>query len=444
MIFSFLKYLHPVHYFILKRNNGDYIFPIVESLPISIKEKLVVDTRFNSQEAREYDRSWRAIKNGYVGETDCYKSYKAVPLEDNYRFTRKYFSKFWVFYVLLIRCITLHNPFKELRSFLKSNNISRNKEASEILEHPEILDFNSALIAELPKVSIIIPTLNRYPYLKDALEDLEKQSFSNFEVIVVDQSSPYQKEFYQNFKLDIKVIVQEERALWLARNSAIIESKGEYILLYDDDSRVASNWVEKHLICLDYFKAHISSGVSISKVGAEVPINYSYYRISDQLDTGNVMIKKQVFKNIGLFDRQFEKQRMGDGEFGLRAFLNGYKNISNPNAKRLHLKVDSGGLREMGSWDAFRTSKLFAPRPIPSVLYLFRKYFGDTAAKYAILKIVPFSIIPYRFKSNKILLIVGVFLTVLLIPYIIFQVILSWTHASQKLNNGALIPDFKN
>lgn len=444
MIFAFLRYLQPVHYFVLKRNNGDYIYPKVDQLPSLLQNQLVPDNRFNSREAVDYDRSWRAIKSGYIGNAQCYQSFKKLPLQDNYQFARKYFSKFWVLYVLIIRIISFNNPIKEFKAFKKSRNMERENDASEILEHPEVMDFTSNLVTSNPKVSVIIPTLNRYPYLRDALKDLERQSFTNFEIIVVDQSNPYKKDFYKDFNLDIRVVFQEERALWLARNTAIEDSKGEYILLFDDDSRVDYNWIENHLICLDYFKADISSGVSISKVGAEVPSNYSYYRISDQLDTGNVMLKKKIFKQIGLFDRQFEKQRMGDGEFGLRAFLNGYRNVSNPVAKRLHLKVDSGGLREMGSWDAFRTTKLFAPRPIPSVLYLFRKYFGNKPAVYAILRTVPFSVIPYRFKSNKILLLVGLMLAILLIPYIIFQVVLSWHRSNKKIEEGAIIPSLNH
>jgi GT2 family glycosyltransferase len=239
--------------------------------------------------------------------------------------------------------------------------------------------------------------------------------------------------------LDLRLVRQTERALWLARNHAIEISKGEYILLFDDDSRVAPNWISNHLKCLDFFKAEISSGVSLSAVGAEVPRNYAYFRISDQIDTGNVLLKKQVFRDIGLFDRQFEKQRMGDGEFGLRAYLNGYKNISNPHADRIHLKVGSGGLREMGSWDAFRPKKLFAPRPIPSVLYLYRKYFGRKRALLAIFRSVPQSIIPYRYKKNKKMLVLGMLISLFLFPIVVLQVFISWRLATKKLREGALI-----
>ena len=258
-------------------------------------------------------------------------------------------------------------------------------------------------------------------------------------MIVVDQSQPFQSEFYNQFALDITVVEQEEKALWLARNNAIRQSDSDYLLLYDDDSRVEANWISEHLKCLDFFNADISSGVSISTVGAKVPEHYSFFKISDQLDTGNVMIKRGVFETIGLFDRQFEKQRMGDGEFGLRAFLSGFKNISNPNAKRLHLKVGSGGLREMGSWDAFRTKKWFAPRPIPSVLYFFRSYFGDKRAKLTILRTVPMSMIPYRFKKNRLMLLLGGILAVILIPLVCFQVYRSWNLSTKMLNQGSKI-----
>ena len=71
----------------------------------------------------------------------------------------------------------------------------------------------------------------------------------------------------------------------------------------------------------------MSSGTFISVVGGKGPKSYSYFKVSDQIDTGNVLIKRKVFEEIGLFDRQFEKQRMGDGEFGLRAYLSGYLKV---------------------------------------------------------------------------------------------------------------------
>lgn len=439
MLFTFLKYLQPTHYFQLYRRDGSSIFPILELLPQEVITQLKAETKFSSKSAQTYDLSWQAIQKGYIGDVETYTDFKKVPVIDEYRFLRKYFHKVWVLYVLLLRIGSFHNPIRELSAWKKSSDVKRNNYLKNPIANQDWSQYQSSFLSQNPMVSLVIPTLNRYEYLKDVLEDLEKQHYKNFEVIIVDQSNPFQEEFYKDFHLNLRVVQQSERALWLARNHAVELSKGEYILLFDDDSRVEPHWIANHLKCLDFFKAQISSGVSLSTVGAEVPLNYSFFRISDQIDTGNVMLKKQIFRKIGLFDRQFEKQRMGDGEYGLRAYLSGYKNISNPYAGRIHLKVGSGGLREMGSWDAFRPKKLFAPRPIPSVLYLYRKYFGRKRSILAILRSVPQSIIPYRYKKNKKMLVLGMLISLFLFPFVVLQVFISWRLATKKLREGAMI-----
>jgi len=439
MLFKFLKYLQPTQYFTLLNKQGNSVFPIIDQLPKNILNKLEFDDDYVSPQAKKYDLSWQAIQKGYIGATRTYNDFEKIPLRDEYHFASKYFSRAWVVYVLIIRLLGFKNPYNEIIAFLKSSKVKRSRYLKTPLTYLDWAKFDSKLIKEHPKLTVIIPTLNRYQYLKDVLEDLEKQTYKNFDVIVVDQSQPFQKSFYDTFKLDLKVFYQKERALWKARNFAITESENDFFLLFDDDSRVSSDWIFNHLKCLDFFNAQMSSGVSISTVGEKTPENYAFFRLSDQLDTGNVLIKKEVFNQIGLFDRQFEKQRMGDGEYGLRGYLEGFLNISNPYAKRIHLKVASGGLREMGSWDAFRTKKWFAPMPIPSVLYFYRNYFGSKAAKYALLRTIPFSLIPYRFKKNKLLKIFGGFLTIFITPIIIVQVIKSWRLSTKKIKEGFLI-----
>lgn len=404
---------------------------------------VLLDNNYKDEEARGLDAAWNVFHSGYIGMEANQGlnvwSEKQFPLHDEYRFVRKNFSAIWSTFILVFRIITLHNPFAEWMGWWKTRNEKRLNHATTPFEYPLYKDFKSKLIEAKPLVSIIIPTLNRYPYLKDVLRDLESQTYNNFEVIVVDQSDPFQEEFYKGLKFPIRFWYQSEKALWKARNDAIRTAKGDYILLYDDDSRVEADWIEQHVKSLDFFNADISSGVSISVVGAKVPAHYAYFRWSDQLDTGNVLIKQSVFEQIGLFDRQFEKQRMGDGEFGLRAYLAGFRNISNPYAKRIHLKVAEGGLRQMGSWDGWRPKKVFAPRPVPSVLYLYRRYFGTRASLLALLTGILPATIPYRYKKSKILIVFALLLSPLLLPLLSVQILMSWHAASKKLKTGPMI-----
>ena len=440
MLFKFSQYIQPIHYFQLARRDESSIYPKIEKLPKVILAQLEADVGFESQEAVAYDLAWQAIKRGYVGEAETYTNFEVLPVVDEYRFVKKYFHPVWVHYVLLLRLFSFKNPFKELRGWRKSRKVKRVSFLDHPIEHPAWTGFRSKLVADEPLVSVVIPTLNRYHYMVDILKDFEKQTYANFEIVVVDQSDPFQEEIYDAYKLNINLVHQKEPALWLARNTAVRVAKGNIIMLSEDDVRIDSDWIESHLKCLDFFDAKISAGVFFPE-GSSIPKDRSFFTVASQFATGNAALYRDVFREIGLFDRQFERQRMGDGEFGLRAYVHGIKSISTPYACCIDVKAPSGGLRQMGSWDAFRPKKWFSPRPIPSVLYLFRNYFGTKRAYLALLKTIPPSIIPYKFKKNRKLMLLGIFISIFLLPIICIQVMISWRKASKKINEGALISE---
>jgi len=299
--------------------------------------------------------------------------------------------------------------------------------------------FPYRFLSEKPLVTVVIPTLNRYNYLEKVLSDLERQDYKQFEVIVVDQSTPFAESFYEKFQLKIIVIRQEEKALWLARNTAIKSATGKWIALSEDDVRIPADWISNHFKCIEYFNADISNGIFFP-AGQQVPDDHNFFRWSDQFATGNAFLKKEVFVKTGLFDRQFEKQRMGDGEFGLRAYKKGIKSVMNPLAWCEDLKAPTGGLRESGNWDAFRPKNIWSMRPVPSVLYFYRKYFGTRASLISLLINIPPSIVPYRFKRNRKMLLAGSLLSIILLPLIIVQVLRSWNRSTSMLKNPLIEP----
>ena len=240
------------------------------------------------------------------------------------------------------------------------------------------------------------------------------------------------------FNLKLNVIHQKEKLLWTARNNAVKATTANYLLFFDDDSRVDKDWISQHLKCIDFFKCDISAGVSLAKVGMKISESYNYFRWADQFDSGNAMVKREVFKKIGLFDEQYNKQRMGDGEFGIRAYLNGYRSVSNPKAARVHLKVSDGGLREMGSWDGFRPKKWFAPKPIPSVVFLYKKYFPKELYRSVILLGVLLSNVDYKRKGSSKMLALSIVLAVIKSPVLLIQYLRARTIADKMLkqDNG--------
>lgn len=440
-LFSFLKYVNPIWYFNLAPFSSKSVFDIdIESLEDNEKQLLSVDYNYATPTGLQHDLVYQAIQKGFIEKTKYTESLNILPgIYDNYLFLRKYFHPIWSYYVLFVRLLSFCNPFSEIGAFIKCIRVKKTDFLTQVYPHKSSYQsFNSTLLAQKPLVSIIIPTLNRYHYLDHVLQDLTAQDYQNFEVIIVDQSEPVKDEFYNKYALHIRLLKQEEKALWKARNEAIKTASSEWILLTEDDVRLPANWISNHLKCLDYFQADISTGVFFPE-GSTIPKSRSFFRLAEQLSTGNACIKKEVFRKIGLFDRQFEKQRMGDGEFGLRAYLMGFKSISNPYAYCVDIKAPVGGLRQMGSWDAFRPKNWWAPRPIPSVLYYYRKYYPKEWVIWGIVIGVLPSIIPYQFKRSKSLMVLGSLLSLLLLPLIGWQVWRSWQLSSQKLKEGPKI-----
>ena len=440
--YQFLKYIKPIWYFNLRPDQINKFWEFPEDYLKVNEPNLETETKYSDKCISDWDISFQRISMGSITEIIGLSSLefeKKINPNDLYHFIKKYFKNKWIVIVFIQRFLTFNNPLSDLIAIWNSRNTRKINLYNQEYEYVSYPSFTSKLISDLPLVSIIIPTFNRYNVLASLLADLEKQNYSNFEVLIIDQSWDLNEEFYKRYKYKINIIRQKTPALWRARNKGIETANADLLLFLDDDSRLRPDWIFEHLKCIDYFKADISSGISKSKIGAKIPENYSYFRLSDQLDTGNVLIKKEVFIKCGLFDEKFEKMRMGDGEFGVRSYLNGFKNISNPKAYREHLKIKSGGLRYWGHWDAYRSKNILAPRPIPSVLYLYRKYWGNDAALFQLLQSIPLSYTPYRLKSRMWGYILSLCIFFLFFPIVILQTISSWRTSSKMLNGNSQI-----
>lgn len=442
-LFEFLKYPLPTWYYRNYDLSSVQLYAEAFLKEQVVKGQLLADTKYRDPNAATADLIYQALSGGLIQKTPASNTHQGIAEiknpEDNYRFLRKYFPTKWSFYTLFVRLMTLHDPIRELSGFLKSRQVQKVNLHKGGQGFQDFRDFDPPIEKASTFVSVIIPTLNRYLYLADVFKDLENQTWQHFEVIVCDQSDPFDAKAYEGWNLDMKVIRQEEKALWMARNRCIDASKGDFILLFDDDSRVEPDWIENHMKCLYYFDTAISAGVTDTIIGHGLSAKESYFHYSDVFDTGNALLKRTVFDAVGLFDRQFEKQRMGDGEFGMRAYLGGFPSISNPYASRVHLKVDTGGLRQFGSWDAFRPKNIFSPRPVPSVLYFSRRYFGSTSSILMIMNSLASSVIPYKYKKNRTLKMISPLIMTILSPLLVVQVLRSWHLSGKKLQQGPII-----
>ncbi len=95
----------------------------------------------------------------------------------------------------------------------------------------------------MPKVSIIIPTYERIDYLKRLLDSIIKQTFSDYEIIIVDDCSANFEEYkqvIQTYQDKVKSLIyirneKNYRSPVHGRNIGMQLAQGEYIAFCDDD-----------------------------------------------------------------------------------------------------------------------------------------------------------------------------------------------------------------
>ncbi len=116
-----------------------------------------------------------------------------------------------------------------------------------------------------PQISIIIPVYNVEQYLPDCLESVLAQTFTDFEVICVNDGSPdgcskILDKFAAKDKR-IKIITQENQGLSMARNNGLKEAIGEYIFFLDSDDYVHPQLLE---ICYTLAQKEVADMVSFN------------------------------------------------------------------------------------------------------------------------------------------------------------------------------------
>lgn len=181
-----------------------------------------------------------------------------------------------------------------------------------------------------PKISLIIPVYNVEKYIRETLESVLAQTFTDYEVIMVndgstDESLGILREYagkYDNFKL----INQENCGLSRARNVGVTESKGEYVAFLDSDDFLSPKFLEElydaavennaDISCCNYYLYYDKSGKKIympftAKTGVysnETAMKKLIMDTTFHFFMWNKLFKRDLFvkNNIIFYDMYFE------------------------------------------------------------------------------------------------------------------------------------------
>jgi glycosyltransferase involved in cell wall biosynthesis len=103
---------------------------------------------------------------------------------------------------------------------------------------------------EQPLVSIVIPTYNRSAFLERAILSVQKQTYTNLEIIVIDDASKdATKDIINSFNDNRLRYIKHftNRGGAAARNTGISASRGEYVAFLDDDDEWVESKIESQL-----------------------------------------------------------------------------------------------------------------------------------------------------------------------------------------------------
>jgi glycosyltransferase involved in cell wall biosynthesis len=196
-------------------------------------------------------------------------------------------------------------------------------------------------MTSFPKVSVCLVHYNRPTMLAEAIASLRGQTYTNFEIILVDDGSTdtqaiaYLHSLEKEFEIyGWKIIRQDNAYLGAARNNAVSHATGEYIMFMDDDNIAKPHEIET------FIKAALNSGADILTTVSDVfmdEIPKKSQRIwlplggfaspglfNNVFGDANALIRKNVFDTLGGFTEDYGVGHE-DWEFFAKAVLNGYK-----------------------------------------------------------------------------------------------------------------------
>ena len=167
-----------------------------------------------------------------------------------------------------------------------------------------------------PRFSILMPAFNREKYVREAIDSVLSQSFTDYELFVIDDGSTDRTlRILESYGSRIKVLRQSNQGPEVARNKAAALARGEYLLLLDSDDLLlpaALSIYDKVIRAFDSPPLLIGA-MTVFEDGQTVaaqkeqslPIAVLQYRdylskdVKLTLSSSRIVLRKSVFDQVG-------------------------------------------------------------------------------------------------------------------------------------------------
>ena len=184
-----------------------------------------------------------------------------------------------------------------------------------------------------PLVSVIIPTYNSEIYLSESINSILSQSYTNFEIIIIDDgSTDNTRQLITKFGDRVQYIYQEHMGISSALNNAIKYSSGIYLSFLDADDLWTSNKLKLQLSLImdkpeiDMVFGHISQFISPELSTKETKNFHCPNSPMPGYSRTAMLIGKESYSRVGSFSEKYTTGEFIDWylraqDVGLKSYL---------------------------------------------------------------------------------------------------------------------------
>lgn len=252
-----------------------------------------------------------------------------------------------------------------------------------------------------PKISIILPTYNRAHLIIESIESVSKQTYSNWELLVLDdQSTDNTAELIAAIKDERVILYRTIKRLGITgtRNEGLRKAKGDLVAFIDSDDLWATDKLQKQIDALDQYPEAgfcFTGGYNFRKLNEPREFYYkqkegsrygdlflSFFKAEIAASTPSFIFHKKYLEQIGFFN---ETKSFADIDFILRLALvsKGIVLYEPLFYRRLHDSNISNKEWEKGSQEGIELVRSYKKNlPAPMVRNAFFKRYISFGEKY--------------------------------------------------------------
>ena len=187
-----------------------------------------------------------------------------------------------------------------------TNKLISSSKFSQIPEWQKLIE--TTLTIESPKVSVIIPSYNCAQYLPQAIESVINQTYTAYEIIVIDDgSTDNTKKVIEPYLEKIRYVYQDNQGAAEARNHGLYLARGELIAFLDADDIFLSHKLKEQVAVFEA-QPHIgivNSGFRIIKDNDDVVMDIEHWHELPDLTPEIWLLHKPVLPSAMMFRREW-------------------------------------------------------------------------------------------------------------------------------------------